>query len=331
MKRNHLLLTLSFVLLCSLTVLWTSYAAAEETGASSLGSLESKLKTSVIKNQEAAPAAGVKAASDVKSSSTEVSVKKTGAINGQGVRVRKDASASAAVIHDLLYGAKFEFLEEKNGFIKCKFDDGVTGWVAKQYVTFTDKALTEKPKYSAEALETAYAEFQTAYAAYTKTRSNASYNVFKKAYYKYHSLAKQSEEYKKVQANPALAKVVIDKNTFTLTVYLNDKPVRVFPIAYGSNPDGKSKQVVGDCRTPDGDFKIRYKEYRKYEGVATRAMWLDTKWGDIGMHGTPMPESIGSRASHGCVRMYAQDSIELYKMVKVGTPVSIKPLVKSGS
>lgn len=321
MRKNHLLLIFSsLIIFVSFASFQVISAMAEETGGTSLGSLEEKLKSDVIKTQETPQVSGAQKAP---------AEKKVGAITGQGVRVRKDASTGAPVIHDLLYGAKFEFIEEKNGFVKAKFDDGTTGWVSKQYVTYTDRALIDKPKYSEEALDAAYQEFQKTYAAYVKTRSNASYNVFKKAYLNYRELAKQSEGYKKVQANPALAKVVIDKNTFTLTVYLDGKPVRVFPVAYGSNPDGKNKQARGDCRTPEGDFKILYKEVRKYEGVATRAMWLDTRWGDIGMHGTPTPESIGSKASHGCVRMFCQDSIELYRLVKVGTPVSIKPNVRS--
>lgn len=247
-----------------------------------------------------------------------------GAMTGQGVFVRSEASATGKKIHDVLYGAKFKVIETKGEFVKVTFDDGVTGWVPKKYTTLTDKALIDGPEYSAAAFAAAYDEFKRTYADYTKTRSAASYNTFKKAYFNYRELSKRSPEYAAMLNNPALTKVIVDKKTFTATVYHNDKPVRAFPIAYGSNPDGKSKQAVGDCRTPEGNFKVLYKEKRPYEGVATRAMWLDTRWGDIGFHGTPMPDSIGSKASHGCIRMYSQDSIELFKIVRNGTPVTVR-------
>jgi lipoprotein-anchoring transpeptidase ErfK/SrfK len=41
----------------------------------------------------------------------------------------------------------------------------------------------------------------------------------------------------------------------------------------------------------------------------------------IRFHGTSDIGSIGTPASHGCVRMYNEDVIELYDMVEVGTPI----------
>ncbi len=44
----------------------------------------------------------------------------------------------------------------------------------------------------------------------------------------------------------------------------------------------------------------------------------------VGFHGTGEEYSIGSRASHGCLRMRVRDVIALYKRVPVGTPVLIR-------
>jgi lipoprotein-anchoring transpeptidase ErfK/SrfK len=41
----------------------------------------------------------------------------------------------------------------------------------------------------------------------------------------------------------------------------------------------------------------------------------------IRFHGTSDIGSIGTPASHGCVRMYNEDVTELYDMVDVGTPI----------
>lgn len=271
------------------------------------------------------------AASEISASSkAPVAAPVMGAVTGHGVNVRKGPSTSEKKIHDVLYGSRLQILEEKNGFYNAKFEDGTTGWIAKQFVTTTDKNLLGETQYSKAALEESYEKFKTTYAAYTKLRNKASYDEFKKAYLAYRNLSKLSPEYKNLQQNPALTKIIIDKKTYTLTVYLNDKPVRAFPIAYGGNPDGKNKQTVGDSRTPEGNFKIGYKDVRPYESVATRGMWLETKWSGIGIHGTPWPDSIGSKASHGCVRMYSQDSLELYKLVRAGTPVTIKGETAAG-
>jgi lipoprotein-anchoring transpeptidase ErfK/SrfK len=42
-----------------------------------------------------------------------------------------------------------------------------------------------------------------------------------------------------------------------------------------------------------------------------------------GIHGTDEPGSIGSAASHGCIRMLVPDVIQLYSMTPVGTPAYV--------
>jgi lipoprotein-anchoring transpeptidase ErfK/SrfK len=45
--------------------------------------------------------------------------------------------------------------------------------------------------------------------------------------------------------------------------------------------------------------------------------------GGAGIHGTEDVGSLGSAASHGCIRMAIPDVIDLYDKVEVGTPVYI--------
>lgn len=53
------------------------------------------------------------------------------------------------------------------------------------------------------------------------------------------------------------------------------------------------------------------------------AFWTDgTNW--IGFHGTPDPGSVGTAASHGCIRMYNADVEELFHQVTPGTPVTVE-------
>jgi lipoprotein-anchoring transpeptidase ErfK/SrfK len=44
----------------------------------------------------------------------------------------------------------------------------------------------------------------------------------------------------------------------------------------------------------------------------------------VGIHGTGEDYSIGSRASHGCIRMHVPDVIALFSRVPVGTPVLLQ-------
>ena len=57
--------------------------------------------------------------------------------------------------------------------------------------------------------------------------------------------------------------------------------------------------------------------------LGTRALYLNSP--GIRIHGTSNSASIGTYASHGCIRMYISDSEELYPLVPVGTRVIIMP------
>jgi lipoprotein-anchoring transpeptidase ErfK/SrfK/SH3-like domain-containing protein len=194
-------------------------------------------------------------------------------------------------------------------------------------------------------VEFAQQEFMVAYNIYTrlvKTKglnhadTQAALREFRSKYGTYSLLAKGSDAVKNVRnSSSKLDQIVVNKANFTATLYSDGKVVRIYPIAYGSNPDGGNKQATGDRRTPEGAFKIVNKAVNPYYAAknipggapnnpfGTRWMGLNTWGGSIGLHGTSAPSSIGSRASQGCVRMFTPDAEELFELVKVGTPVII--------
>jgi lipoprotein-anchoring transpeptidase ErfK/SrfK len=51
--------------------------------------------------------------------------------------------------------------------------------------------------------------------------------------------------------------------------------------------------------------------------------WLSLSAPGFGMHGTPHPETIGRRESHGCFRLTNWDITTLSSMVEAGTPVRV--------
>ena len=66
--------------------------------------------------------------------------------------------------------------------------------------------------------------------------------------------------------------------------------------------------------------------------ILSRILWLDglerananTHDRFIYIHGTKHEDKIGQPNSHGCIRMRNADVIELFELVDVGTPVTIK-------
>lgn len=55
--------------------------------------------------------------------------------------------------------------------------------------------------------------------------------------------------------------------------------------------------------------------------LGTHAMRLSER--TILIHGTNKPWGVGRRVSHGCIRLYPEDIPRLYRLVAVGTPVTI--------
>ncbi|WP_051533927.1 L,D-transpeptidase family protein [Desulfitibacter alkalitolerans] len=107
--------------------------------------------------------------------------------------------------------------------------------------------------------------------------------------------------------------IVIDKNTNRLTVYLDGKLFKEYPVAIGKNK----------TPTPVGEFKVANKSLKDGGALGTRWMGLNVPWGSYGIHGTNKPWSIGRRASAGCIRMFNQHVEELFPLVRIGTPVII--------
>lgn len=74
--------------------------------------------------------------------------------------------------------------------------------------------------------------------------------------------------------------------------------------------------------SPIGTWKVNYMS-KWSGGFGTRWIGLNVPWGIFGIHGTNKPGSIGSEASHGCIRMLNRDIEDLYEYVKPGMIVAI--------
>jgi lipoprotein-anchoring transpeptidase ErfK/SrfK len=127
--------------------------------------------------------------------------------------------------------------------------------------------------------------------------------------------------------------VTIDRGNFKLSLFKKLERVQTYPIAVGQ---------VG-LETPAGLYKIQNKAVNPAWHVPNsawagslagqvipggapnnplRARWLGVYDG-VGVHGTDARGSIGTNASHGCIRMLVEDVEKLYDEVPIGTPIYI--------
>jgi len=85
------------------------------------------------------------------------------------------------------------------------------------------------------------------------------------------------------------------------------------------------KVAVGKPTTPSplGNWTIVQKALDPGGPFGVRWMRLSVPWGGYGIHGTNNPKSIGKAVSHGCIRMYNEEVVEIYDLTPIGTPVTI--------
>jgi hypothetical protein len=128
--------------------------------------------------------------------------------------------------------------------------------------------------------------------------------------------------------------ITIDRDSFTLRLFRNLRIWKRYGIAVG----------MAGLETPAGTYHIQEKQVDPAWHVPNSA-WagslagqvipggapnnpLKARWmgiaNGVGIHGTAEDWSIGTRASHGCIRMHVSDVIDLYPRVPVGTTVLIK-------
>ena len=48
------------------------------------------------------------------------------------------------------------------------------------------------------------------------------------------------------------------------------------------------------------------------------------QYSGFGAHGTPLPETIGTMSSMGCIRMFDADIAELFKILPRGAEVAVR-------
>ncbi len=119
--------------------------------------------------------------------------------------------------------------------------------------------------------------------------------------------------------------LLADKYSFSLYWIKEGVLHKIYPVATGrpSLPTQPGFWLIGakDVMHPASDWgSYRLRIYRENQ--------YTHHWSGYAVHGTNKPNSIGTEASHGCLRMFNKDITELYQGIAVGTPLVIEEHMK---
>lgn len=149
--------------------------------------------------------------------------------------------------------------------------------------------------------------------------------------------------------------VFVYKEKRRLYIIQSNVLVRDYPVGLGFNPRG-DKEKEGDGRTPEGDFKIcvknsgsrfirslglnypdkRHAERAFFAGAITPVEFRDILLAFEKKATPPWSTSLGGKIfihaggahkdwTDGCIALYNSDMEELFQLVGIGTPVSVRP------
>lgn len=110
-----------------------------------------------------------------------------------------------------------------------------------------------------------------------------------------------------------------------LVVYKNNRRVRVMPIGVGrpSAPTPTGSFFVTElliAANPNGPYGPYAYGTSAFSDVYSE---FEGGQGQVGVHGTSDPSSVGRNVTHGCLRLGARDIRALARMVPAGTPLTI--------
>ena len=126
--------------------------------------------------------------------------------------------------------------------------------------------------------------------------------------------------------------LTLDRGSYTLRLFENLELIETYTVAVGQEgletPEGlyeiEAMEENPVWNVPESDWAGSLAGQSIPPGPSNpiKARWLAIYEG-AGIHGTEETSSLGTAASHGCVRMSIPDVEELYDRVEVGTPIYI--------
>lgn len=129
------------------------------------------------------------------------------------------------------------------------------------------------------------------------------------------------------------AYISVDRSTHTLRIFRALRLVRTYPVAVGAagfeTPSGLRHVLYKDRNpswtAPNRPWAYPYQGQTFPPGDPNNPLreWFIALGDGIGIHGTSEEWTVGTSASHGCIRMHAADVDQVARLTPVGTPVLI--------
>lgn len=115
--------------------------------------------------------------------------------------------------------------------------------------------------------------------------------------------------------------IASNKNTYSILVDVEASRLYLFK---NDILEKEYKCAGGKTSTPSPIGTWRVNSKGKWgEGFGGSWMGIDCPWGQFGIHGTTEIYSVGWSSSHGCIRMNNDEVAKLYKIIPIGTKVTI--------
>ena len=137
-------------------------------------------------------------------------------------------------------------------------------------------------------------------------------------------------------------RIVVEKSARRLTLFQNGRVLKSYPVALGRAAIG-AKQYEGDQRTPEGIYKIDFHKadsdyhlalhvsYPEQHDIDRAAVEGLSAGSDIMIHGLPNGRGWIGRFHRrndwtaGCVAVADFEIEEIYRAVRDGTPIELRP------
>ena len=128
-----------------------------------------------------------------------------------------------------------------------------------------------------------------------------------------------------------LGSIRVDLSERKLYLYSEGKLVKTYSVAVGQpaypTPMGSWK-IISKVRNPTwtppkSPWAVGMDPVPPGPGNPLGTRWMGLSAPAIGIHGTYADGSIGTAASHGCIRMHVHEAEDLFNRVYIGTPVEI--------
>jgi lipoprotein-anchoring transpeptidase ErfK/SrfK len=134
--------------------------------------------------------------------------------------------------------------------------------------------------------------------------------------------------------NALSGQIIVDLGDLRLYLYRDGRLVKSYPVATGQpaypTPTGTYAIITmtkdPTWLPPDSDWAKEAQPIPPGTENPLGTRWMGTSASGVGIHGTPpsADSSIGTYASHGCIRMHNWDAVDLFDRISIGMRVVIR-------